>query len=37
MKATLKGAVNRVYFRALLLIGSLSTIALVLEAGRKWH
>ncbi len=37
MKTRIRSVAARVYVRTFLLVGSLSTIALVLEAGRKWH
>ncbi len=37
MKALIKSVATRAYVRTFLLVGSLSTIALVLEAGRKWN
>jgi len=36
MRKLIKAVAARAYVRPVLLVGSLSAIALVLEAGRKW-
>lgn len=37
MKTKLGILARRARLEALLIVGTLSTVALLLEAGRKWH
>lgn len=37
MKTKLGNLARRARLEVLLIVGTLSTVALLLEAGRKWH